>query len=212
MAPSSATLETGQLLHYLLTVAPAVPITLTLPTVQEVVSLLNGAQVADAVEFVVRNDGTAIVTMAVPAGSGGSSGTLTITASQYRRFFIRLDSTISYTLLDAGAAQGVSSTASVWHSTTDSVTANPSIQLNTAVPGVAFTDDFVFGSSSTDDTGIATNDIRVSFRKNGTAIGAFRAGVATGTQWDEVNSGQNSVAFGLDNIASGNRACVSGGQ
>lgn len=215
LPPESQTLSVTQLLQYLLTITPSAPVTLTLPPVDDFTKnyLLNEVLVADAVEFVIRNTGTTIVTMAIPIGSGGSSGVVTVSPSQYRRFFIRIDSASSYTLLDAGAAQGIaSSTLAVWQVASDPVTANPSIQLDTTVPGVTYEDDFVFGSSSTDDTGDADNDVRMTFRKNGAAIGAFRAGSATGTQWNTANSGSLSVAFGLDNVASGLRACVSGGR
>lgn len=40
---------------------------------------------------------------------------------------------------------------------------------------------------------------------------AFRAGATSGTQWDVASRGANSAAFGLDSIASGAGAAVSGG-
>jgi hypothetical protein len=39
---------------------------------------------------------------------------------------------------------------------------------------------------------------------------SFRAGIITGTQWDNANVGTNSAAFGLDNIASGAQSVAFG--
>jgi hypothetical protein len=39
---------------------------------------------------------------------------------------------------------------------------------------------------------------------------ALRAGIVSGTQWDEANVGQSSVAFGLGTIASGNSSFAAG--
>ena len=58
---------------------------------------------------------------------------------------------------------------------------------------------FVVGSTQLDDTGLPVNDTRMLFDKT---TGAFRAGTATSTQWDNVNRGTNSIALGLDNTAS----------
>ena len=59
---------------------------------------------------------------------------------------------------------------------------------------------FVVGSTQLDDTTNPDNDARMLFDK---VKGAFRAGTATTTQWDNVNRGTNSIALGLDNKASG---------
>ena len=61
--------------------------------------------------------------------------------------------------------------------------------------------DFVFGSSQLDDTGVAAQDSRIFFDKG---KGAFRAGEVSGTEWDTANVGDQSVAFGLNCIASEN--------
>lgn len=60
--------------------------------------------------------------------------------------------------------------------------------------------DFVFGSPQLDDVGDATHDTRVIFDKE---KGAFRAGSADGTQWDDANRGIGSTALGYNNTASG---------
>ncbi|MGZ9097013.1 MAG: tail fiber domain-containing protein [Micavibrio sp.] len=59
--------------------------------------------------------------------------------------------------------------------------------------------DFVFGSPQLDDVGDATHDSRVIFDKD---LGAFRAGNASGTQWDVANRGLYSMAIGNDVTAS----------
>lgn len=71
------------------------------------------------------------------------------------------------------------------------------------------TDDFVFGSDSLNDDGDTTHDSRFLFDKS---KGAFRAGTVENTEWDEVSRGDNSVAFGKNNIASGNKSSVLGGE
>ena len=62
------------------------------------------------------------------------------------------------------------------------------------------TKDFIFGSAQTADVGTAAQDRRMFFDKS---KGAFRAGIADTTQWDDVNVGEYSVAFGFRPIASG---------
>ncbi|MCB1580167.1 MAG: hypothetical protein KDJ32_04695, partial [Alphaproteobacteria bacterium] len=60
--------------------------------------------------------------------------------------------------------------------------------------------DFVFGSPQLEDDGNASHDSRIYFDKS---KGAFRAGSATGNQWNYSSSGQYSVALGYDTTASG---------
>jgi len=68
---------------------------------------------------------------------------------------------------------------------------------------------FAFGSHSTEQT-VAASNTRMTFVQTSTAPGSFRAGTVTGTQWNAVNRGDNSVAFGLDNIAQGTNSFASG--
>lgn len=82
-------------------------------------------------------------------------------------------------------------------STTANVTSN--------APGTIATDDFVFGSTQLDDSG--SNDYRFFYDKS---KGAFRAGRATSTQWDDGNRGDYSTAFGTSCTASGNQSFASG--
>lgn len=86
--------------------------------------------------------------------------------------------------------------------------------------GTLGTDDFVFGSDQLDDDGDATHDNRFLFDKS---TAAFRAGVATGTQWDtrgagsfaggtdNTATGANSVAFGQNNTNAGGNSSILGG-
>ena len=61
--------------------------------------------------------------------------------------------------------------------------------------------DFVFGSSSLDDLASGTDgNSRFLFDKS---KGAFRAGVAQSTEWDDANRGLYSAALGRNTIASG---------
>ncbi|MCF6359233.1 MAG: tail fiber domain-containing protein [Cyclobacteriaceae bacterium] len=83
--------------------------------------------------------------------------------------------------------------------TTANVTSN--------APGDYTTDDFVVGSPQLDDNGNATNDFRMFFDKS---KGAFRAGFANGTQWDDANRGLYSVAMGESTVASGQRSTATG--
>ncbi len=97
-----------------------------------------------------------------------------------------------------------------------STTAN----ISSNSPGALATDDFVFGSDSLLDDGDASHDARMLFDKS--RGGAFRAGVATGTQWntlgfssgsfgtDNTVTGQNSFANGQFNNASGSHSIASG--
>jgi UspA1-like protein len=76
-------------------------------------------------------------------------------------------------------------------------------------PGTLATDDFVFGSDQLDDDGNTDHDARFFFDKSKSA---FRAGKATGTQWDDANIGLYSFATGRNNIASDPFSTVSGGS
>lgn len=69
------------------------------------------------------------------------------------------------------------------------------------------TDDFVFGSPQLNDDGDTDHNNRMFFDKS---KGAFRAGQATGTEWD--TRGNYSVAFGRDSIASASYSAVLGGR
>jgi len=67
-------------------------------------------------------------------------------------------------------------------------------------PGDLADDDFVFGSDQLDDDGNSDHGRRFFFDKS---KGAFRAGRALGTQWDDANVGTTSTALGYSTTASG---------
>lgn len=88
---------------------------------------------------------------------------------------------------------------------------DPTIKLDTGVvkqgDSPAYTEDFVFGSPSLDDDGTAGHDAKLSFDKS---KGAFRAGEANSTTWDDANRGNQSTAFGLNTTASGAQSMAEG--
>ena len=84
-------------------------------------------------------------------------------------------------------------------STTSNITSN--------TPGDTTADDFVFGSTVLESPA-ASGYVRFQFDKS---LGSFRAGQATGTEWNAANSGLYSAAFGSNNIASATGAFVGGG-
>jgi len=63
-----------------------------------------------------------------------------------------------------------------------------------------YDEDFVFGSPQLADDGDTDHDARMWFDKS---KGAFRSGKVTGAEWDDVNVGDNSAAFGYKTTASG---------
>ncbi|AXG68307.1 head domain of trimeric autotransporter adhesin [Kordia sp. SMS9] len=74
--------------------------------------------------------------------------------------------------------------------------------------GDTATDDFVFGSSQLEDITTATNDdSRMFFDKSKQA---FRAGGASGSQWNDMNVGGNSIVLGNNSIASNTSAVAIG--
>ncbi len=85
-------------------------------------------------------------------------------------------------------------------STTGNVTSNTG--------GVIATNDFVFGSNQLDDDPATTeDDARMFFDKS---AGVFRAGIATGEQWNTANRGDNSVALGYNAQANSNASVALG--
>jgi len=103
------------------------------------------------------------------------------------------------------------------------------VQSNNFIQNLAFPDapiDFgsnnlLFGSDGLDSaytgaTGLtgATGTTKMFFiaDKSTLGLGSFRAGTVTGNQWDAENRGNNSVAFGLNNIANNTNTFVGGGQ
>jgi len=73
-----------------------------------------------------------------------------------------------------------------------------SVVQQSGTPG--FDEDFVFGAPQLADVGTSLHDARMWFDKS---KGAFRAGKAVSTQWNDGSVGAQSVAFGLNCISSG---------
>ncbi|MCC7305380.1 MAG: hypothetical protein IT558_03865, partial [Alphaproteobacteria bacterium] len=67
----------------------------------------------------------------------------------------------------------------------------------------------IVGSTQMDDAGSAAQDNRLFFNKT---KGAFRAGISTGTRWDDANIGTGSVAFGNDTQATGSYSTALGNE
>ncbi len=73
--------------------------------------------------------------------------------------------------------------------------------------GDTVNDDFLFGSPQVASVSGTDDDSRIFFDKS---RAAFRAGQVTGLQWNEVNTGFQSAAFGSNNIASGSATFAAG--
>jgi hypothetical protein len=90
-------------------------------------------------------------------------------------------------------------------------TSNPVFVYNAAADVIRLPDestaDFVFGAPALDGTGFSNDYQRFFFDKS---KAAFRAGEVNGDQWDEVNVGDFSVAFGRNTIASGEGSFAQG--
>jgi hypothetical protein len=78
---------------------------------------------------------------------------------------------------------------------------------NSFIPGGSSLNDFVFGSQQLDDAGAATSDARFLFDKS---LGAFRAGSATGGEWDAGVRGATSMGWGLDCTSQGAESTAGG--
>ncbi|MCP4440042.1 MAG: hypothetical protein GY810_13940 [Aureispira sp.] len=78
------------------------------------------------------------------------------------------------------------------------------VSPNTSIVNEA-TNDFVFGSTQLGDDGNANHDRRFFFDKS---EGSFRAGMATGTEWNVI--GRRSTAFGANTRATNNETMAFG--
>ncbi|WP_299886074.1 hypothetical protein [uncultured Lacinutrix sp.] len=129
------------------------------------------------------DDADADATNEIELPTGGTDGQV-----------LKTDGSGNYAWVNQTAASTVA------FSTTANVTSN--------APGAMATDDFVFGSTQLDDITSGTDDdSRMFFDKS---KWAFRAGKAFLDDFDTANVGRGSVAFGEDNVASGNYSFVSG--
>ncbi|WP_298516988.1 hypothetical protein [uncultured Kordia sp.] len=140
-------------------------------------------QTGEAGKF-LTTDGTAVAWQDVPneLPTGGTNGQVLVTDG-------------------SGVYSWANQTATASFITTGNVTSNAN--------GDTTTDDFVFGSTQIDDIpGIADNN-RIVFDKSN--AGAFRAGSAFNTnRFNQDQMGAGSVAFGVNNLASGTYAASTG--
>ena len=103
---------------------------------------------------------------------------------------------------------GGSGSSNVWQATTDPTTTQNLVRYNLAFP-VNPSSNLLGGFQSTEVSGAGVFSI-----SNTTSAdqGSFRAGVVSGSQWQQSNRGAASTAFGLNNMASGNYSSVLAGQ
>ncbi len=132
----------------------------------------------------LRTDGTAVSWQDVPneLPTGGTNGQVLTTDG-------------------SGVYSWADQTATAGFTTSGNVTSNS--------PGDTATDDFVFGSTQIDDIPGLEDNNRIVFDKSNS--GAFRAGSAFNTnRFDQDQMGTGSVAFGVNNLASGSYAASTG--
>ncbi len=132
----------------------------------------------------LKTDGTAVSWANIPEElpTGGTSGQILSTDG-------------------SGVYSWVNQTATSSFTTTGNVTSNAS--------GDTTTDDFVFGSTQIDDLPGIEDSNRIVFDKSN--AGAFRAGSAFNTnRFNQDQMGAGSVAFGVNNLASGTYAASTG--
>jgi fibronectin-binding autotransporter adhesin len=97
---------------------------------------------------------------------------------------------------------------SPWSRITDATTSESQIVYNTSLP-TATTDNWLAGPQTTEGAGTRAMMINSS---TDSGAGSFRAGTVNGTQWNQANRGAQSVAFGLNNTASGAQSGVLSGS
>jgi hypothetical protein len=104
-----------------------------------------------------------------------------------------------------GGGGGGSTTSSVWRYANDPSNAGlNTVQLDPSDASYDAAASFVFPGPSGEGAGT-----KIILDQN--AVGAVRAGRVDSTQWDAVNRGASSVAFGRNGIASGQESTISGG-
>ena len=159
------------------------------------------------------SDWTNVSTSSLGIGGGGSytAGTgLSLTGSEF--------SVASNVLLDSDStddlSEGSTNLYSQWGENGTSIFYNGgNVGIGTSTPAAALhivggiignsdgssSDDFVFGSPTTNYTGSTAQASRMFFD---TDLSAFRAGYATNTDWNTTNTGTYSAAFGQGTVAS----------
>lgn len=161
----------------------------------------SGSIIYTETHTIMSND-RGIISLAIGSGTTSDNFTTIDWSTQNQWLDISVDITggTTYTNLGAFKLQQVpyalyalKSGDSAAFSTTGNVTSN--------APGTITTNDFVFGSTQIEnDAGTTDDDKRFFFDKG---VGSFRAGQGSTTTWNYANQGNNSVAFGTNNIAKG---------
>jgi ethanolamine utilization microcompartment shell protein EutS len=155
----------------------------------------------------------ALLTVGVAGTTGGSlvlagsiAGTLTqqvpATVTTYAVTWPAAQGAASTVLTNNGSG-GLSWAAAVspspWSRIADATTSENQIVYNTSLPTAAI-DNWLAGPQTTE--GASTRAMMINSSTD-SGTGSFRAGTVNGTQWNQVNRGAQSVAFGLNNTASG---------
>jgi hypothetical protein len=151
--------------------------------------------------FIGNADGEAVSLAISGDATMDNAGAVTVTGLQGKDVHTTDPTDGQVLTWDNGNTRWVPAAAGGAFSNTSNVTSNS--------PGTLATDDFLFGSSQLADDGNTDHDARFFFDKS---KGAFRAGYATGTQWDDANIGSYSFAAGYNTTASGIYSTVSGGS
>ena len=104
LSDSSAILTLSQILSYFLTIAPTLSRTLTFPIAEILTQsyLTSTVSQGDAFPVLIRNTGSATVTLVVPAGNA-TLGNVVIGPGTNKSIMIRVDSVSSYTLVVLGS-------------------------------------------------------------------------------------------------------------
>lgn len=103
---------------------------------------------------------------------------------------------------------GPTGTPGPWHRIADATTTDNQLAYDPAFP-TAVTDNLIVGPQTTEAAGTQLFFINES---SDISLGSFRAGIATGTEWDATNRGHASCAMGRTNRASATTSTVAGGE
>jgi ethanolamine utilization microcompartment shell protein EutS len=148
--------------------------------------------------------------------AGTTGGSMILSGSAAGSFTQQAPATVTTYAITWPAAQGAASTvltnngsgglswaaaaaSSPWSRIVDATTSENEIVYNTGLPTAA-TDNWLAGPQTTE--GASTRAMMINSSTD-SGTGSFRAGTVNGTQWNQSNRGAQSVAFGLNNTASG---------
>lgn len=195
--------------HYVVADAVANSVDLTLPAI----TAANDRKVLCITAFGANNSAAHHVTV---TATGGNLVQLTASASSTVASFTMFGGTESVILV-ASQATGIWYNFNIapFNGTSPFKTdGSGNIVQDITYPADSYESNFLYGSSSLSQNGIAIEQQKLLFYANSAsgASGAFRAGVVTGTQWDLANVGPGSVAFANNNTASASNSGVFSGN